>query len=100
MDVPFTQGHLTQARFRFSAAANSGFFFQLNDVLFQKTREGSATSCLNLSPLAPTYVVNVPTDPTLGTPQKTYYAIKKDVNNRLTVYSCNPELGDTIVVNN
>ena len=100
VDVPFTQGHLTQARFRFSAAANSGFFFQLNDVLFQKTREGSATSCLNLSPLAPTYVVNVPTDPTLGTPQKTYYAIKKDVNNRLTVYSCNPELGDTIVVNN
>ena len=98
--IPFTQGHLTQARFRFAATANSGFFFQLNDVLFQKSSEGAATACLDLGALAPNYVVGIPVDPTLGTPQKTYYGIKEDGNNRLTVYACNPELGDTIAVNN
>ncbi|MEI7620398.1 MAG: LamG-like jellyroll fold domain-containing protein [Candidatus Falkowbacteria bacterium] len=56
-------------------------------------------SCLNLGPvLTPDYVVTMPYDPRVGSLEKTYYAIKKSQNNRISVMSCSPELEENIIL--
>ncbi len=99
VEETFTQGVVGQIRIRFHAtAANQGFFWQLFEVFFEKTSEGTSAACLDLPDLIPDYIASMPYDPTTGSPAQTYYAIKKSANNRVTVYSCTPELNKVISV--
>jgi hypothetical protein len=57
-------------------------------------------SCLDLSSiLIPDYLSEIPSDPQVGSSEKTYYAIKKSQNDRINVISCSPELQKTIMIN-
>lgn len=63
------------------------------------TTESTAASCLNLAPLlVPTYLSEMPVDPSTGSQDKTYYAVKKENMDNLTVRACSPELGKSIEV--
>ena len=56
-------------------------------------------ACLNLnSQLVPTYLSYIPFDPS-GNSAKTYYAIKKDSSNNISVMACSSEQGTTIIAN-
>ncbi len=58
-----------------------------------------ATSCLDLKPyLTPKYLLDIPSDPLLGTSEITYYAVRKTSNNRLAVYSCASELNHDLTI--
>jgi prepilin-type N-terminal cleavage/methylation domain-containing protein len=100
VQADFAQGAVTQARIRFHAAfANHGFFWELYDFYFQKSSEVATDACLDLKPyLAPKYIVDIPIDPSTGNAEQTYYAIKKNGNNRVLVYSCGAELQENINV--
>ncbi len=53
-----------------------------------------AASCLDLRPyLVPKYLSDIPIDPQAGNSEITYYAVSRDGNDRIVVYSCNSELG-------
>jgi prepilin-type N-terminal cleavage/methylation domain-containing protein len=55
-------------------------------------------SCLDLTPLlVDKYITDIPHDPKVGSAEKTYYAIKKSQNNRISVMACSPELEDDIL---
>ncbi|MEI7619949.1 MAG: type II secretion system protein [Candidatus Falkowbacteria bacterium] len=61
--------------------------------------EIGTTDCLDLKlSLIPKYLNNIPTDPLLGTVEKTYYAVKKNNNNRIVVYSCGSELDKDLTI--
>jgi hypothetical protein len=97
VEYGFAQGNLSQVRVQFHATnASEGFFWQLNEIEFQKSSEGTADACLDLATIAPEYIASMPVDPQLGTPAKTLYAIQKNANGRILTYACNPELGATI----
>lgn len=97
VEYGFAQGNLSQVRAQFHATVgNQGFFWQLNEIEFQKSSEGTSDACLDLTSLAPQYIASIPVDPLLGTPAKTLYAIQKTTNGRILTYACNPELGATI----
>lgn len=56
-------------------------------------------ACTDLSgDLSPTFITSIPTDPKTGTAADTDYYIVQDANNRVTVGSCEPELGEVINV--
>ncbi|PIT95366.1 hypothetical protein COT98_00120 [Candidatus Falkowbacteria bacterium CG10_big_fil_rev_8_21_14_0_10_39_9] len=58
-----------------------------------------ASGCLDLqSSLIPKYLINIPTDPLLGTNEITYYAVRRTSNNRLAVYSCAAELSRDLTI--
>jgi hypothetical protein len=97
--VSFSEALVGQARIRFHATnANNGFFWQLYEFSFNRSSETSSDSCVNLTGLVPTYIAGIPYDPQQGNDEKTFYAVKKIGNDRLTVYSCTPELNTTISV--
>lgn len=97
VEVPYTATSLTQARIRFfAAAANTGFYYQLFEMQFQKSNEGSSDACLDLSGLVPTYIQQIPQDPSYGSQSQTYYAIKATANGRTQMYACGAELQATI----
>ncbi len=51
------------------------------------------SACLNLTDaLTPTYLSAIPYDPQKESAAKTGYAVKKDVNNRITVRACKTEI--------
>ncbi|OGJ65976.1 hypothetical protein A3F36_03135 [Candidatus Peribacteria bacterium RIFCSPHIGHO2_12_FULL_55_11] len=58
----------------------------------------SAAACLNLNTLTGTYLTALPLDPSLGTSEKTYYAVRRTTTNRVHVESCGVELGELISV--
>jgi len=59
----------------------------------------TADSCLDISSsLAPDYVTALPLDPSLGTIDKTYYAVAKTANGRIAVQACAAENGEVISV--
>ncbi len=57
-------------------------------------------ACVDLDgSVAPQYVASIPYDPVTGNSSNTRYGIKKSgTNNRITVKSCDPDLGETISV--
>ena len=56
-------------------------------------------TCLNLSSdLTPTYIVSIPSDPSLMATTYTDYYIDQDANDRITVGACDPEQSATINV--
>jgi prepilin-type N-terminal cleavage/methylation domain-containing protein len=96
---PFPEGDVTAARIRFYAAVpNQGFFWQLNELQFQRLVESTEDACLDLAAtLVPEYLAEMPVDPRDGDESQTLYAVRKLDNGRVEVYACNPELGETIV---
>lgn len=100
VEKSFVAGTVSQARIRFYAAsASSGFYWELNEFGFQQSSETSETACLDLGAyLTPNYLSAIPFDPTKGSAEKTYYAIKEQPNGRITVYACNAELDATISI--
>lgn len=61
--------------------------------------ETSDAQCLDLSDdLVPTYLVDIPSDPTSGTTTNTDYYIERDENSRITVGACDPAQGATLNV--
>jgi prepilin-type N-terminal cleavage/methylation domain-containing protein len=58
----------------------------------------ATTSCANLTELVPTYIVDIPRDPTSGTAGKTDYFVRKLMTGRIQVGACDPEQGETISV--
>ena len=78
------------------ANTTQGFFYQIYEFMFQKTPEGSSDACLDLSGLAPKYIASIPVDPLDGSVEKTFYAIKRDENNRFQMYACHAELEQDI----
>ncbi len=68
------------------------------------TSSVTATACVNLaSTLAPTYLSQLPVDPTLGSSTKTFYAIQRvdkgTGNIGLTLRACSPDLNVKIEIN-
>jgi hypothetical protein len=56
-------------------------------------------ACVDLSGiLAPNYITDIPFDPTEGSGEQTYYAIRDTGEGRLTIKACSVELGDRVVV--
>lgn len=56
-------------------------------------------ACLDLTPLlVDKYITDIPHDPKVGSIEKTYYAIKKSQNNRISVMACSPELEENILL--
>lgn len=94
----FNEGIVTQARIRFyTPYGNHGFSFKMYEFELHKSAQTSITSCLNLTPyLVPKYLSSIPIDPKNGDITKTYYAVEKDLNNVISVYSCTPELNTDI----
>ena len=59
----------------------------------------TVAGCLDLSSdLTPTYIVAIPSDPSLSSSTYTDYYINKNPNGRITVGACDPEQGATISV--
>jgi len=59
----------------------------------------TVAACVDLSgDLVPTYIVDIPTDPSTGTGSNTDYYINKSGNGRLAVGACDPEQGATISI--
>ncbi len=57
------------------------------------------TSCVDFATaLVPTYLVGIPTDPTIGVASSTAYYIDRQPSGRITVGSCSPESGVVIEV--
>jgi len=57
-----------------------------------------STNCLNLTTaLSPTYISSIPVDPQVIEVDsgKTYYAVRKDENNRITIRACGTEFLDS-----
>lgn len=48
--------------------------------------------------LIPTYISAMPNDPQAATATETKYYVSRDVNNRITVGACEPQLGETIAI--
>lgn len=94
----FSSGVVGQIRIRFHAAnISQGFFFELYEVNLQKSSETAEDACLDLHPeLVPKYLAEIPKDPSQGSDEKTYYAVKKTEGNRIIIYSCGAELGEDI----
>jgi type II secretory pathway pseudopilin PulG len=58
---------------------------------------GGAGACLNLSPpLVSRYLPSIPVDPSTGSPARTYYAVMRTAQGRLSVRACSAEHGETI----
>ena len=93
----FSQQTVSQIRVRFYAQnANNGFFWQLFEFGIQKLADVGTDACLDLTPqLVPTYLPSIPADPSLGSAGNTYYAVRNEGNNRISVYACGAELGQT-----
>jgi prepilin-type N-terminal cleavage/methylation domain-containing protein len=100
IEKTFSEGIVEQVRIRFYATyANHGFFFELYELSFYKTSLNNSIQCADLEPfLVPTYLTAIPTDPSVGTSANSHYAIRKNNNNRITVYSCDPELEKEIII--
>lgn len=63
------------------------------------TATTTVAACVDFSAdLTPTYIVDIPTDPSTGTATITDYYINKDGNGRVTVGSCDPEQSATIEI--
>jgi len=63
------------------------------------TPTATVDSCLNLTPdLVNNYITSIPFDPKIGSAEKTYYAVRKTVGNRINIVACNPENSETINV--
>jgi len=91
---------------------NSGSFLNVDDVPGTSQVIGTAgagcsgicgsvtttVSCVDLSSLAPSYLVTIPFDPQDASGSITKYYINKDVGNRITVGACEPENGATISI--
>ena len=98
-EFSFTEGTVNQVRVRFQAATANGFYWQLNEVNLEKAMEMTEGACLDLAPfLAPDFLSLMPADPQGGTPEKTFYAIKRSLNNRISVYACQAELDQDLIV--
>ncbi len=55
-------------------------------------------ACANLTELVPTYIVDIPKDPTSGTVNQTDYFVRKLPTGRIMVGACDPEQGEVISV--
>jgi hypothetical protein len=99
IEESFEEGKVTQARIRFYATnSNEGFFWELYEFNFQKVVETSTVSCLDLSAyLVSDYITSIPYDPTTGSSERTYYAVRKSSGGMIVVESCSPELGEEII---
>jgi prepilin-type N-terminal cleavage/methylation domain-containing protein len=51
----------------------------------------TAVSCLDLRDMGTNYLSQVPMDPKIGTPERTWYYLMKDSNGSITVGACEPE---------
>lgn len=100
VEQSFTEGMVSQARIRFYAAnATQGFYWELNELNFNKTSEANSSACLDLTPsLVSDYITDIPTDPSDGNAERTYYAVKKDAGGRIVVHACGAELGEDIFI--
>ncbi len=108
VEYSYSEGNITQARVRFyTNYANHGFFWELYDFSFWGTGSQDAEviisdECLDLSEeLVTKYLSKIPYDPHYGSPERTYYAVKKEFGDRkITVVACRPEEGEQIQVSN
>lgn len=51
----------------------------------------TVAGCVDLSSIGSNYLAVVPKDPKTGTDSETAYALKRDGNGAITIYSCDPE---------
>ncbi len=51
----------------------------------------TAVTCVDLRDMGSNYLSEVPMDPKIGTPQRTWYYLLKDSNGAITVGACEPE---------
>ena len=51
----------------------------------------AAVSCIDLRDMGTNYLSQVPMDPKIGTPERTWYYLLKDSNGAITVGACEPE---------
>ncbi len=51
----------------------------------------AAVGCLDLRDMGTNYLSQVPMDPKIGTPERTWYYLMKDSNGAITVGACEPE---------
>ncbi len=58
------------------------------------------SSCINLENELEDYLTEVPYDPSLGSNERTYYAIKKVGENRIIIVACDPETLEEIKIKN
>jgi len=96
MQANFTQGLVGDARVRFSTPyTNHGFFWELYELVIQKSSATSNVSCLDLSNfLYPNYLPKMPFDPSVGTLAKTYYSVRRENGNTFAIFACYSELGE------
>jgi prepilin-type N-terminal cleavage/methylation domain-containing protein len=72
---------------------------EVNYIREEGMGELTAESCLDLSDdLLFTYLTEIPKDPSIGTDEKTYYAIQRNANGRINVKSCGVEQNKTISI--
>lgn len=65
----------------------------------QSPSSTTAAACLDLSStLFPLYINSIPFDPKTGNTDKTYYAVKKTIGNRINVVACSAENSEIINV--
>lgn len=98
MQTSFTQGIVSQVRFRFTTPySNRGFYWELFEVGIHKSSATSEGECLDLAvDLSPEYIADMPTDPLDGTPVQTLYAIRQRLGGAVEVIACNAELEESI----
>lgn len=82
---------------------NGSFSPELTSVSLAYTKlaaggEETADACLDLSSLAPDHLVALPEDPSDGSTERTYYAVKRTANGRLNVQACSSEIEETISI--
>lgn len=104
VEYSFTEGMVEQVRVRFYATnASHGFFWQLYETRLWKTESSedlyvTADSCIDISSELSSYLF-MPVDPKYGSAERTYYAIKRENNDRkITVVSCGAELNQQIEI--
>ena len=74
--------------------SNSTYTPELNNVTVENNASGGETlqsSCLDLSADLTGKLATIPQDPSQGSEEKTYYAIRRQLTGQIDVMSCDPE---------
>lgn len=101
----FSQARDTQRRSDLYSVTNAVYQYAVDNngnlpssITETPTHIGTGTGLVNLSAdLAPTYIADIPYDPSSGTPADTQYTIFRDANGRI-VASASGEIAGTITV--
>ncbi|MBD3311116.1 MAG: prepilin-type N-terminal cleavage/methylation domain-containing protein [Candidatus Magasanikbacteria bacterium] len=105
VQLSFDEGQVTQSRIRFSTPYTThGFFWQLYEYQMWRTENSqdinvTEESCVDIADNLSNYIPVIPVDPKYGSEERTYYAIKRENNNRkITVMACGAENGEEIKI--